>query len=420
MNDSPVPQRLFALFWTGNALATTGSEIFRFAVGIIAVDLLVASPFELGVLGAVTFAGILLLSPIAGAVTDRRARRAVLLATVTARILLMILVPAAYLVDGLSIWILIGLVAALSLGDVFYDAAHFSVVTELVPRELVSTAVGRLQTADQVARIAVPGAAGIAVRFIAAPVVTVFAALFQAGALLMFRRLPRTGRPSDATARQPFRETVRAGFAFIGQSLVIRTFMLSSGILNLAAGVVVAVLTLFSLRTLGLSPAEYGIAMGIGAAGGVVAGIVAARIGEQIGQIRTMVIAAAGIPLAYAVLLTAPVIPVPAVVSLTVAELLFSFLILLYGIQNAGLSARVTPSALMGRVASARRLVAVGSFPVGSLLGGLIAQWWGVETALAAALVISLCITLPIVLSGLARRASLPDEYAAIEDRGPA
>jgi MFS family permease len=417
------PRRLpsaFAAFWTANLSATAGSEIFRFTTSIIAVEVLLATPFELGVLGAVTFAGILLLSPIAGAITDRHSRRAVLLITVAARIALIVLVPAAFFADLLSVWLLVVVVTALSLVDVFYDAAHFSIVTDLVPRDRVSDAVGRLQTADQVARIAVPGLAGLALRLVPAPVLTLVATAFQAVSLLVFARVPAMPRAADESDRDPFWKTVRDGFGFIRRNVVIRTFMLSSGILNLAAGVVVAVLALYALRTLGLSPAEYGIAMGVGAAGGVIAGLVAARIGSRIGAIRTMLIGAAGVPLAYLTLLAAPVLPIPAAVALTISEVLFSFLILLYGIQNAGLSARVTPSALMGRVASARRLVAVGSFPVGSVVGGLVAQTWGVYAALVVALAISLCITLPIVFSGLARHASLPAEYAVAEAGDPA
>lgn len=386
-------------------------EAWRFAGNVIAVTLLAASPVELGLLGALAFAGTLMFSAIAGSGADRRSRRRILIGTVLIRVALIAVVPIAFAVDSLTIWVLLAVVGLISVADVFYDAAHFSIVTEIVGPDHVSEAIGRLQATDQVARIGIPGGTGLAIRVVAAPVIVGLSAVIQLVAALLFFWLPRDTPSEPTRPTESFWASVGTGFRFISSHAVIRTFMISSGIMNLAAGILVAVLGLYALRILGLTPAEYGLAMGVGAVGGVVSGLLAARIGRAIGPIRAMLIAGLVMPVPYLLLAAGPPVAGRGFGVLLVSELIFTFMILLYGIQNAGISARVTPPHLMGRVASARRLIAVGTFPLGSILGGVLAEILGVTFTLWVAFAVSLVITAPLWISGLSRHRTLPDQY---------
>ena len=65
----------FLKLWTGESISLFGSQITFLALPLTAVTVLNATPFEMGVLGAVEFAPFLLLSLVAGVWADRLPRR---------------------------------------------------------------------------------------------------------------------------------------------------------------------------------------------------------------------------------------------------------------------------------------------------------------------------------------------------------
>jgi MFS family permease len=64
--------------------------------------------------------------------------------------------------------------------------------------------------------------------------------------------------------------------------------------------------------------------------------------------------------------------------------------IVMGNVVMVSLRQRVTPDRLLGRVNSAYRLVAWGTMPIGALLGGLMADAFGLPTTFVAAAVVAM------------------------------
>ncbi len=75
---APPPRSSFARYWTAAAISSLGSAVTAVAVPVLVVQLLGATPFEVGVVNAAQFVPYALLGLTAGVYTDRWRRKPVL------------------------------------------------------------------------------------------------------------------------------------------------------------------------------------------------------------------------------------------------------------------------------------------------------------------------------------------------------
>ena len=67
---APPPRSSFARYWTAAAISSFGSAVTAVAMPVLVVQLLAATPFEVGVVNAAQFVPYALLGLIAGVYTD--------------------------------------------------------------------------------------------------------------------------------------------------------------------------------------------------------------------------------------------------------------------------------------------------------------------------------------------------------------
>jgi MFS family permease len=72
---APPPRSSFARYWTAAAISSFGSGVTAVAMPVLVVQLLGATPFEVGVVNTAQFVPYALLGLIAGVYTDRRLSR---------------------------------------------------------------------------------------------------------------------------------------------------------------------------------------------------------------------------------------------------------------------------------------------------------------------------------------------------------
>lgn len=92
----------FLKFWAGETLSLVGGQITIIALPLLAINILKASPGELGVLGAMQFAPYLFFGLFAGVMVDRLKRRPLMIIADICRALLLISIPAGVWFDFLS------------------------------------------------------------------------------------------------------------------------------------------------------------------------------------------------------------------------------------------------------------------------------------------------------------------------------
>lgn len=109
MDDAvvPAPRSPFLRYWTAAAISSFGSAVTAVAMPVLVVQLLGATPFEVGVVNAAQFVPYALLGLVAGVYTDRRPRKPILIWASVGRALSLGVVPVLWLAGALQIWMLV-------------------------------------------------------------------------------------------------------------------------------------------------------------------------------------------------------------------------------------------------------------------------------------------------------------------------
>ena len=84
------------------------------------------------------------------------------------------------------------------------------------------------------------------------------------------------------------------------------------------------------------------------------------------------------------------------------------FATVVYNITQISLRQAITPARLQGRMNAAMRWVVWGTIPLGSIVGGLVAQASGMRSALWVGAAGSLLAILPVALGSVRRVGAMP------------
>ena len=362
-----------------------GQQFSVLALPLLATVSLKASPLQMGLLIACETAPFLLFSLPAGVLVDRTSRRPLMVSMNLLRALALVLVPVSALLGGLRLELLYAVAFLIGSFSAFFNVAYQSVLPDLVPPAALNDANSRLETSRAGADVLGPGLAGTVIGLIgSAAALWINAGTFLVSALLI-GRLPLTGRPGPVGTPPPMLGQMREGLAFVWSHSIIRPLLLCAGTLNAAQGLLDAVLVLYLSRSLNLTPALIGLVFVGSNVGSVLGALLSGRVATHIGTGRAAVLAAL---LAGAGMLLIPLSGVAgtaAVPLLTLARFLYGFGNLMFFVQHITLRQSHTPPELQGRMHASVRFLAGGVFPLSALLGGGLAQRFGVQTVLILA-----------------------------------
>lgn len=100
---APVPRSECLRYWTAAAISSFGTAVTAVAMPVLVIQLLGATPLEVGVVNAAQFVPYALLGLIAGVYTDRWRRKPVLVWASVGRALSLAAIPALWLAGVLQI-----------------------------------------------------------------------------------------------------------------------------------------------------------------------------------------------------------------------------------------------------------------------------------------------------------------------------
>src|SRR6058998_3875241 len=152
--------RDFRLFWIGQLISQIGTWMQSVAQAWLVLEL-TQSPFQLGLVSALQFAPVLLLSPVGGVLSDRFAKRRVLLVSQTAMQLQAFVLAALVWSGRVQYWHVAGLALIYGLGRAIDIPARQSYITDLVGRSDLANAVALNSVVMNGARIVGPAVAGL-------------------------------------------------------------------------------------------------------------------------------------------------------------------------------------------------------------------------------------------------------------------
>lgn len=401
----------FATFWTAQALSQFGSQLGQLAFPVLAVTLLGATEFEVGVLNAAGLAAFLIVGLPAGAWVDRWLKRRTMIAADLVRMAAMTAVPLLWWSGSLEIWHLYLISGVVGVATVFFDVSYQSFVPLLVAPGHVGEANSKLEATAQLARIGGPAAGGALLTVLTAPLLFIGESLgYLLSAVFLGRtrdheqRLPAEGRNSLAAE-------IKEGLGFVVRHPLISRIVLCTAGTNFAGTLVFTLLPLLVLRELGLGPQGMGIIMSVGSVGGLLGAVAAPWIARRIGEGRLI---PAGALLSSLFLGLVPVAAMQAdravaLVLLTVSEFGFAFGVLVYNIMQLTMRQRVCPPRLLGRMNASIRFVVWGVMPVAALAAGYLGGQLGLVPAMWLGVAGSLVSVVPVLLSPLPGMRKLPD-----------
>jgi Na+/melibiose symporter-like transporter len=400
--------RDFRVFWSAQGVSEFGDRITELALPLIAVTLLNASPGQVGLLTAAVWLPNLASLFIGTWVDQRRDKRPLMIAADLSRMVVLLSLPAAYLVHRLTLGQLYAIAILAGTAHVVFNTAYASFFLRLVSREHFLEANSKLSATRSISFMAGPAAGGLLIQWLTAPVaVLVDAASFLFSAVQVSRLKTPVLEPEPTTESLLLR--ARGGMGYLLRHPYLRASLGCATTVNFFNLMGSALLILFASRNLGLSAGIIGVAFGIGASGGLLGALAAAPLTRWIGAGRLIAIGAVVFPSAIAIAALASGPVWARATALGVAEFIGAFAVMCFDVPLNALQAAVTAERMRSRVSGAFSSINYGVRPLGALVGGLLGTWLGVRETLLISSAGGLLAVLWLIGSPIIRVRELDD-----------
>ena len=373
----------YRVYAAGALISNVGTWMGRVAQDwLVLTELTPHDSTALGIVTGLQFAPVVLLAPLAGAFADRFDKRKLLALSQTSLAVTAALLALLVLTDIAQLWHVYLLAGLQGVATALDNPTRQAFVSEMVPADKLSNAVGLNSASFNGARLIGPAVAGLLIAAVGTGFTLVINALsFVAvlGALALMRGAELTRPP-----RAKMRGGVRQGLAYVrGRSdiklLLFVVFMLGTFGMNFQITIALMSTTVFDRGA-----SDYGLLGSIMAIGSLSAALMSARRPRP--RLRVLFTALIGFTIFSAAAALAPsfwffglmLIPT-GLCALTVVTT-----------ANAAVQLAVTPS-MRGRVMALYMAIFLGGTPLGAPMIGWIGDTFGARwTILVGSLAVGL------------------------------
>jgi MFS family permease len=298
----------FRLLWIGETTSALGTTISHLALPLVAVVTLQVSTFQVSVLTAASWVPWLVVGLPAGAWVDRLPRRPVMLVCNAASFTLLLSVPIAAWMGMLTFGHLLAVALLTGVASVFFSTAYQVYLPSTVTAEHLMEANAKLQGSESAAQVAGPSLAGLLAQVAGAVTGLAADALSFAVSSICLLRIRAREEPA-ATTRRPstLLEEIGDGLRFLRADPYLRVLTVFGALSNLALTGYQAILVVFLIREVGVSPAVVGLLLSGMSVGGVIGAAGATAIARRFGAARGLLLSEiCTVPLGLLIPLTAP------------------------------------------------------------------------------------------------------------------
>jgi MFS family permease len=359
----------YRVFAAGALISNTGTWMGRVAQDwLVLTELTPHSSVALGIVTGLQFAPLVLFAPLSGVITDRFPKRRILFVTQSALALTSLLTGVLVVTGAVQLWHIYLLAFAQGVATALDNPARQTFVSEMVPHDSLSNAVGLNSASFNGARLIGPGVAGLVIAaFSTGPAFFINGLSFMAVVLALSRMRPGELRPSP---RQRGRGQIREGLRYVrGRPDIVLimalVFVLGTFGMNFQMTTALMATAVFHKGAGG-----YGLLGSIMAIGSLSAALLSAR--RQNPRLRILLVALGAFVVASAAAALAPTYIWFAVLLIPVG--LSALTVITTATSMVQLS--VDP-AMRGRVMALYMAVFMGGTPLGSPLIGWIGSAWG-------------------------------------------
>lgn len=363
--------RDFRLLWLGQGISEVGTAVTFVALPLIAVGQLGATPMQVGLLTAAGFGAWLVVGLPLGAWADRRRRRPLLIAADLGRAALIATIPVAAAAQVLTVVHLIVVALLTSALSVLFDVAYPAYLPNVVEKDRLVDANGKLFATESASHIAGPGAGGVLIQAVGAAAALVIDVVSFVVSAVTLRAIRSVEPPPPEGGKRRLRAELAEGLRYTFRWPFTRTILVACALANFAFGGYTAVVVVFLYASVGLSEAMIGLLFAAGGVGAVAGALAAARLAARIGDARLVWMApAAQVGFGLMIPLTGPGWRMGFFVA---GSFVINFCIAIFNVcVRAAIQASV-PSHLLGRTSASVRLFSRGALPLGALAAGAFA-----------------------------------------------
>ncbi|MET7400305.1 MFS transporter [Dactylosporangium sp. NPDC005572] len=394
----------FRNLWAGQTASQLGEHASLVILPLLAVLTLDVGAGELGVLRAVGQAPLLLLALFVGGWVDRWRTRTVMVLADLGRAVALGAAAVAALVGGLGLPVLLAIAFVVGALSVFFDVAYQASLIRLVRREQLLQGNSAIEGSRSAAQIGGPALGGVMASLLSAPIAAASSALFFTVSFASIARIRHRESISLYPGGSPrIWRRIHEGLRFVAADTLLRTVCLASAAFQFSLAAMMTTYLLFLPRQLHLSGTAIGVVLAATGPGALLGSLLAARLPSRFGYGPVLVAAAVvgdGVMLCVPALHGSSTAMFSALVAI---NLVFGAFGQLVNVTIMAVRQAVTPDPLQGRVAATITFAGMGLTPAGSLLGGLLAEHWGVRTALLVTAAGMLLSPVLMALSPLAR-----------------
>ncbi|HEY3346299.1 MAG TPA: MFS transporter [Nitrospirota bacterium] len=386
---SALQHRNYRLFFIGQALSLTGTWMHSVAQGWLVLKL-TDSAFFLSLVSAVGSLPVLFLSLIGGVVADRVPKRNLILLAQTLSMLLAFSLAMLVALDAIRVWQIIMIAGLLGIVNTFDIPARQAFIVEMVGKEDLMNGIALNSAMFNGARIVGPALAGLLIGYLGlTPCFFINSASYIA---IIIGLLMMDIKPTVKREFHPVLKELAEGISYVRNAPSVLWFIVMVAMTSLFAIPYIALMPIFARDILHIGAKGLGLMMGASGVGALVGALTIASFGSVKRKGRTAFMAGIIANLALIGL------------SFSRAPFLSCLLLMFVGWGMISMLATVNtaiqddvPDHLRGRVMSLYSLVFLGFTPIGNLIVGAVAHYYG--TPFAVALGATICIVTYVLIA---------------------
>lgn len=392
-----VVNRRLRLAKASNATDAFFAQAFGPWIEIVAVALLAASAWQMGLLNALTTVAFMVLGIPIGVFVDRFEAVRVLKLALVAKVALAAVLVAVAASGHLTIPFLLAFATVMGIVTVATETAQVSTVPALTDHDgQISRTVANIATWDRAASLVAPVAVAYGVTMLGANWTLLAAVGFAVLAMILALFIARPGvmqavrdgvesgevdADADAEAeqtagqapvKQSFWEQVKDGWSVLVADRQLAGMTWLSAFTNAGLSMGAAVESILVIQTLDLGVEFYGILGSLMAVSGIVASFVSGRISDAVPVRKLYVWGGMGQCVAAALPLFALLAPQAAVVLLILHAMTWGIILTITNVASQIYAATTVEQRLLGRISAFRRTLTMGLVPIGSIVGGVL------------------------------------------------
>jgi len=387
----------YLLLWGGQTISNVGTGVSTIAYPLLVLAV-TGSPAQAGFISAARALIYAILVLPAGALVDRWDRKQAMIICDLGRALSLGSIALAAALGHLTLPLLyVTSMVEVTLGT-FFNIAEVSCLPQVVAREQLPSAMGRVQATDGIATLLGPPLGGVlfSMRALLPFLADALSYVVSVASLFFIRTSFQEQRSMKA---RRIHEEIVEGLRWVWRQPLIRAMAFITGVnVFCGAGYILIIIVIAQLQH--APDSVIGLIFGIGGVGGILGSLLVGPVQKRL-SFAQIIVGTLWLTVVFWFALVA--LPGPILLGLITAALLF--ITPFYNAVYIGYRLALTPDALRGRVNSVARLIAFGFSPLGLALTGISLQYAGARITVLLAVGVQVILAVVAMANSSIRRA---------------